>query len=267
MARIIAENIPAEALAPYTSLTRRQLADEKTFIAESVKVIEAALDAGVRPISLLCERRHVHGKAAGLIARLGDAPVYTPADEDIQKLTGYELHRGVLCLIQRPEAPDVETVLRGASCCAVLENARDETNLGAVFRSAAALGVDAVLLSPGSADPLSRRSARVSMGAMFRVPFARIGELDAGGVALLKSLGFTVCALALTDQSRSLAGFTCPRPALLLGNEGEGLKQSTLALCDVTLRIPMHRGMDSLNLSVAAAVAFWEILRSERQRP
>ncbi len=143
--------------------------------------------------------------------------------------------------------------------CAVLENARDETNLGAIFRSAAALGVDAVLLTPGSADPLSRRSARVSMGAVFRVPFARIGEMDEGGVALLKRLGFTACALALTDQSRSLEGFSCPHPALLLGNEGDGLKPGTVALCDVTLRIPMRRGVDSLNIAAAAAVAFWEL--------
>ncbi len=261
MARIITEHIPPEALAPYASLTRRQLAVSDVFIAESVKVIQAALDGGIEPLSLLCEQRHARGKAAKLIERLGDIPIYVPPDDEIQRLTGYELHRGVLCALRRPETPKADEVLEGATACAVLENVGDDTNLGAIFRSAAALGIDAVLLTSGCCDPFSRRSARVSMGAVFRVPFARVCELSEGGIGLLKSRGFTVCALALTDDSLPLAGFTCERPAIVLGNEGEGLKRDTVAQCDAALRIPMYRGVDSLNVSAAAAVAFWEILR------
>lgn len=266
MSTVVARDIPPGALEAYKNLTRRQLAAQDRFIAESVPVIEAALEAGLTPLSLLCEQRHVQGKAAALISRLGDIPVYAPPDEEIRALTGYELFRGVLCEMRRPEALAPGDVLSGARSCAVLEDVSDETNLGAIFRSAAALGVGAVLLTPGAGDPYSRRSARVSMGAVFRVPFARIPELGEGGAALLTDRGFTLCALALDEDSAPISGFSCPRPAILLGNEGRGLKPETLRCCPNHLVIPMHHGMDSLNVSAAAAVAFWE-LAGKRQMP
>ena len=266
MSTIITRDIPQGALAPYENLTRRQLAAQDRFIAESVPVIEAALEAGLTPLSLLCEQRHVEGKAAQLISRLGDVPVYAPPDEEIRALTGYELFRGVLCEMQRPRALSLDEALGGARSCAVLEDVSDETNLGAIFRSAAALGVGAVLLTPGAGDPYSRRSARVSMGAVFRVPFARIGEISEGGALALSDRGFTLCALALDESSAPIDGFSCSRPAILLGNEGRGLRPETLRCCPEHLIIPMHHGMDSLNVSAAAAVAFWELV-GKRQKP
>ena len=252
-------DIASEELKAYCGLTQKQAQGEGVFIAESVNVIQSALDAGIKPLSLLCERRHAEGKAAGLIRRLGDMPVYTPSDNEIIKLTGYELSRGVLCEMERPQPMEADNALEGARACAVLEDVRDETNLGAVFRSAAALGMDAVILCGGCSDPLSRRAARVSTGAVFRLPWARLPALSEGGSKELKRLGFTLCALALTDRSEepdALGRIT--RPAVVLGNEGEGLSREAVACCDITVRIPMSRGVDSLNVSAAAAIAFWE---------
>ena len=252
-------DISAPELRAYCGLTQKQALGEGVFIAESVNVIQSALDAGIKPLSLLCERRHAEGKAAGLIRRLGDVPVYAPRDGEIQKLTGYELSRGVLCEMERPQPMTAGQALAGARACAVMEDVRDETNLGAIFRSAAALGMDAVILCGGCSDPLSRRAARVSTGAVFRLPWARLSALNEGGAGELKRLGFTLCALALTDSSEepdALGRIT--RPAVVLGNEGEGLSREAVACCDLTVRIPMRRGVDSLNVSAAAAIAFWE---------
>ncbi|MBQ4452209.1 MAG: RNA methyltransferase [Clostridia bacterium] len=263
MARIIVSPDPSsEELALYKGLTARQEIRQDVFIAESVKVIDFALDAGLEPVSLLMERRHLEGKAAHLIERTGGVPVYAPPDEWIHSLTGYALHRGVLCAMKRPSPASPETVLPGAGRVAVLENIADEANLGAIFRSGAALGMDALLLSPGCADALSRKCVRVSMGAVFRLPWARTEELDEGGIGVIRRFGFTPCALALTDESMPVTRMPARKPALILGNEGTGLKAATVAACDVTLKIPMKRGMDSLNVAAAAAVAFWEAGRA-----
>lgn len=258
MIRLFDLNSPE--LKPYADLTRRQLAGEQLFIAESVKVIESALDAGIEPVSLLGEERHLTGKAAGLIKRLQGVPVYTAPDEELHKLTGYELSRGVLCAMKRPRMKTPEETLEGVRNCAVLENVRDASNIGAIFRSAAALGVDAVLLTPGCTDVLSRKSVRVSMGAVFRLPWAQIEELDAGGLDRLKRAGFTSCALALSEESCDITLLSSiPRPAVILGNEGDGLKTETVRKSDHCLRIPMKRGVDSLNVAAAAAITFWNI--------
>lgn len=250
-------------LAPYADLTRRQLAGQDLFIAESGNVIASALDAGLVPVSLLGEERHLLGKAAGLVERLSGIPVYTAADEQLKKLTGYELSRGVLCAFRRPEKLSPLQALQKAACCAVLENVRDAANLGAIFRSAAALGIDAVLMTPGCTDVLSRRSVRVSMGAVFRLPWAEIAELNEGGLEILKEAGFTPCALALTEKSEDIRALaSVQRPALLLGNEGDGLKPETVEASERVFRIPMRRGVDSLNVAAAAAVAFWNVTRN-----
>ena len=267
MARIILTPDPAsEKLGPYAGLTLRQEKQSGIFIAESVKVIESALDAGFEPVSMLLERRHLEGKAARLTERMGDVPVYAPPDEWIRSLTGYEMHRGVLCAMKRPKPVPPERILAEAKNCAALENIADAANLGAIFRSAAALGMDALLLSPGCADALSRKCVRVSMGAVFRLPWTRIDELDRGGIDLIRNSGFFPCALALTDASVPVTRIPKAKPALILGNEGAGLRASTVAACDMTLRIPMKRGMDSLNVAAAAAVAFWEAARADAEQ-
>lgn len=252
------DDINDPRLAPYASLTRRQLAGEDIFIAESENVILSALDNGVEPLSLLCEERHILGKAKQLITRLGDLPVYTAPDSELERLTGYSLSRGMLCAMRRPKEKTVQQVLGVATRVAVLENLTDSENMGAIFRSAAALGIDGVLLTPRCADALARRCVRVSMGAVFRVPFARIEELPAGGIQTLRSFGFTVCALALTKDSVPIQEVRVTKPALVLGNEGAGLEQATIDACDKSVIIPMYRGTDSLNVAAAAAVAFWE---------
>ncbi|MCR4622595.1 MAG: RNA methyltransferase [Clostridiales bacterium] len=252
-------DLGAPELQAYCALTQKQAHSEGVFIAESINVIQSALDAGIKPLSLLCERRHAEGKAAELIKKLGDIPVYTPPDEAIKKLTGYELSRGVLCAMERPIPMTADEALADAHCCAVMENVRDETNLGAIFRSAAALGMDAVMLCGSCSDPLSRRAARVSTGAVFRLPWARLPALSEGGAEILKRRGFTLCALALSDRSEGPEALAnAVMPAVVLGNEGEGLSREAVACCDITVRIPMRRGVDSLNVSAAAAIAFWE---------
>ena len=252
-------SISSPQLKAYAGLTQKQALGQGVFIAESVNVIQSALDAGIRPLSLLCERRHADGKAAELIRRLGDVPVFTPSDEEIRRLTGYELSRGVLCEMVRPQPVTAEKALDGAKNCAVLEDVRDETNLGAVFRSAAALGIEAVILCGGCSDPLSRRAARVSTGSVFRLHWSRLPALSEGGADALKRLGFNLCALALSENSEGPEALRhIARPALVLGNEGEGLSPAALEKCDRTICVPMRRGVDSLNVSAAAAIAFWE---------
>ena len=263
----------APELDVYARLTEAQLrmrvAPEKgVFIAESPKVIGYALDAGCVPVSLLMERRHIAGKASALIARCGDIPVYTAESEVLARLTGYPLTRGVLCAMRRPALRPVETVCAGARRVAVLEDIVDTTNVGALFRCAAALGVDAVLLTPACCDPLNRRVVRVSMGTVFQVPWTRIGWANAdwpeAGLARLTAMGFRTAAMALSPDARPVDDpvlKAADRLAIVLGTEGDGLAPTTLARCDYTVMIPMAHGVDSLNVAAAGAVAFWEMRR------
>lgn len=248
------------ALDIYARLTEAQLHQSpgKLFIAESPKVIARALDAGCVPVSVLVERENLKGEAAEIIEACGDVPVYTGENALLAKLTGYKLTRGLLCAMHRPPVRALEEVLQGASRVAVLEDVVNPTNLGAIFRSAAALGMDAVVLTTGCSDPLYRRSARVSMGTVFQVPW---GYLERP-VGYLRELGFKTAAMALKEDTYSiddpvLAGEE--KLAVVLGTEGEGLTDATIAQCDYTVKIPMYHGVDSLNVAAASAVAFWEL--------
>lgn len=263
-------DLAAPELDVYARLTEAQLRnrlepDKGVFIAESPKVIATALDAGYEPLSLLMERRHIEGDAQPILARCGGIPVYTAERETLARLTGFELTRGVLCAMRRPRLPSVEEVCARARRVAVLEGIVDHTNVGAIFRSAAALGVDAVLVTPSCHDPLFRRAARVSIGTVFQVPWTRIGSVQswAGeGIPLLHDLGFKVAAMALSDESISLddkALRSCEKLAIVLGTEGEGLSQATIDASDYTVKIPMAHDVDSLNVAAASAVAFWEL--------
>lgn len=246
---------------------RRRLEPEKgVFIAESPKVIARALDAGCQPLSLLMERKHIEGQGREIIARCGDIPVFT-ADRDILAgLTGFEVTRGVLCAMRRPKLPTVEELCAGAHRVAVLEGIVDATNIGAIFRSAAALHMDAVLVTPTCGDPLYRRAARVSMGTVFQVPWTRIGEDTSQwphpGLDRLRALGFKTAAMALSDNSVSIDDphlMVADKLAIVLGTEGDGLARETIAHCDYTVRIPMSHDVDSLNVAAASAVAFWQL--------
>ena len=246
---------------------RNRLEPEKgVFIAESPKVIGRALDAGYEPVSLLMEPRHIDGQGRDIIARCEGIPVYTASREILEGLTGYALTRGVLCAMRRPSLPSVEDVCANARRVAVLEGIVDSTNVGAIFRSAAALNIDAVLVTPTCGDPLYRRAVRVSMGTVFQVPWTRIGsepsEWPEPGLERLRKLGFQTAAMALSDDSVSIDD---PRLAaeeklaIVLGTEGDGLAERTIAECDYTVRIPMAHQVDSLNVAAASAVAFWEL--------
>lgn len=255
----------------YARLTGAQLLsrrhpDQGIFIAESPKVIFHALEAGCQPLSLLMERRQLEGPGAELMARCGDIPVYTGDREVLANLTGYALTRGILCALRRPAPATLEQVCAAARRIAVLEGIVDPTNIGAIFRSAAGLGMDGVLVTPTCGDPLSRRAARVSMGTVFQIPWARIGtkaeDWPQQGLAQLQKLGFRTAALALTHRSVSIEDPRLrqeDRLALLLGTEGDGLAEDTIARCDYTVRIPMFHGVDSLNVAAASAVAFWQL--------
>lgn len=234
--------------------------EEGLVIVESPKVIRVALDAGYVPVSLLCEEKHIAGDAADIVARCGDIPIYTGERELLARLTGYTLTRGVLCAMRRPVQPSVEEVCRTASRVVVIDGVVDTTNIGAIFRSAAALGIDGVLLTRTSCDPLNRRAVRVSMGSVFLVPWA---WLDAP-VGALGQFGFKSVAMALTSHSVPLDDPRLkaePRLAIVMGTEGDGLAQQTIAATDYVVRIPMAHGVDSLNVAAAAAVAFWELRR------
>lgn len=263
---IVVSSLDDARVRPYSSLTEAQLrskahADDALFIAESPKVIRVALDAGMQPVSLLCERRHLEGDAADIVQRLPDeVPVYTGERQLLARLTGYTLTRGVLCAMHRPQPPDLQTVCRDARRIAVIHSVCDTTNIGAIFRSAAALGIDAVLLTPDSCDPLNRRAVRVSMGSVFLVPWTWLPENDSLGA--LRSQGFKTAALALTPGAIAISDpvlKTEPRLALIMGTEGDGLPHRTIDEADYTVIIPMHHGVDSLNVAAAAAVAFWEL--------
>lgn len=247
-------------------LLNRQAPEQGLFIAESPKVIDRALDAGYVPASLLLERKHIAGQASGVIARCGDVPVFTAETEVLTELTGFRLTRGVLCAMRRPPLPSVEAVCAGARRITILENIMNPTNVGAIFRSAAALGIDAVLLTPACSDPLYRRAARVSMGTVFQVPWTYLGsdcaEWPHPGMERLRALGFRTAAMALSDNAVSIADpqlMAEEKLAIVLGTEGDGLAAGTIADCDYTVRIPMSHGVDSLNVAAASAVAFWQL--------
>ena len=256
------------ALDDYARLTERQLLHPEDnsaarFIAESPKVIARALDAGIEPVSLLVERRRLEDpEEREIIARCGGVPVFTAEVSVLKDLTGFPLTRGTLCAMRRPPEPDAAVICAGARRVVVLENIENPTNLGAIFRSAAALGMDAVLLTPDSTDPLYRRCVRVSMGTVFQVPWTHLPAWPGPGLALLRELGFRTAALALRSDAVSLddpALGAEEKLALVLGTEGDGLGADTIAACDYTVRIPMSHGVDSLNVAAAGAVAFWAL--------
>lgn len=240
-------------------LLNRREPDKGIFIAESPKVIERALNAGCVPISFLMETRHVENQAKELIARCGDIPVFTAGLDVLTQLTGFKLTRGMLCAMYRPKLPTVEDICKNARRVAVLEDVMNPTNVGAIFRSAAALGIDAVVLTSASSDPLYRRSIRVSMGTVFQVPWTYLGE---GGISELRRLGFKTAAMALKSDSLPIYDprlAKIDKLAIVLGTEGDGLAASTIADCDYTVLIPMSHGVDSLNVAAASAVAFYQL--------
>lgn len=265
MANIIEiTDFSAPELDVYARLTEAQLLNrfepkKGQFIAESPKVIERALDAGCVPLSILVEKRHIVGEARDVIARCGEIPVYTAEREVLTNLTGYQLTRGLLCAMLRPARPTVQEICQNATRLVVLERVMNPTNVGAIFRSAAALGMDAVLLTPGCTDPLYRRSARVSMGTVFQIPWTFLAD---NWCDTLHSAGFQTVAMALTDRSIRLDDPRLAaekRLAIVLGTEGDGLIETTITDCDYTVRIPMSHGVDSLNVAAASAVAFWQL--------
>ena len=254
------------ALDVYARLTENRLVNREDlsqglFIAESPKVIERALNAGYVPVSFLMEPRHVETQARDILARCGEVPVYTAPLDVLKQLTGFPLTRGMLCAMRRRPLPAVETVCAGAKRVAVLEDVMNPTNVGAIFRSAAALGIDAVLLTQACSDPLYRRAIRVSMGTVFQVPWAYVPE---DWPALLRAQGFRTVAMALRDDSVRLDDprlMQAEKLAVVMGTEGDGLADATIAACDFTVRIPMHHGVDSLNVAAASAVAFYQLGR------
>lgn len=265
MAIIRIESLQDSRVQVFSTLTEAQLRNrmepsEGIFIAESPKVIRVALQAGCEPLALLCEDRHTTGDAADIIRQCPEMPVYTGSRELLKALTGYTLTRGVLCAMRRPAQPPIGEICRDAHRLVVIKGVVDTTNIGAIFRSAAALGIDGVFLTPDSCDPLNRRAVRVSMGSVFLIPWAWLDE----PINNLRRHGFRTVAMALTDRSISLddpALNAEPRLAIIMGTEGDGLPQQAISEADYTVRIPMGHGVDSLNVAAAAAVAFWQLRR------
>lgn len=265
------QDFNAPELDVYARLTENQLLnrhepEKGMFIAESPKVIERALDAGCIPISLLLEKKHIEGQAKHIIERCGDIPVYTAEFDVLTKLTGFELTRGALCAMYRPKLPSIEEVCKHAKRIAILENVMNPTNIGAIFRSAAALNMDAILLTPACSNPLYRRAIRVSMGTVFQIPWTFIGDTSVDwatqGIQKLRNLGFKTAAMALCEDSVNIDDeklMSEDKLAIILGTEGDGLATSTIADCDYTVCIPMSHGVDSLNVAAASAVAFWQL--------
>lgn len=264
----------AAELDIYARMTEAQLLnkdrpEDGLFIAESPKVVSRALDAGYEPVSMLAEERHVEGEAREIIKRCENIPVYTAPFDVLTRLTGYQLTRGVLCAMRRKPLSDVRCLVDGMKRIAVLENVMNPTNVGAIIRSAAALNMDAVLLTPGCSNPLYRRAIRVSMGTVFQIPWTFIDEKEAGvwpqdGMRYLKSLGYSIASMALHDESVDIDDERLQREeklAVILGTEGEGLSDETIVASDYTIKIPMGHGVDSLNVAAASAVAFWELGR------
>ncbi|MBQ7875991.1 MAG: RNA methyltransferase [Clostridia bacterium] len=243
-------------------LLNREFPSEGLFIAESPKVIERALDAGYEPVSVLVETSCIKGESEQVLSRVGDIPVFTAPMEVLKNLTGYLLTRGLLCAMRRPMLKKVSDVIKNASRIVILEEVMNPTNVGAIFRSAAALGMDAVLLTPGSSNPLYRRSARVSMGTVFQIDWTILPSWDHETVEALRKEGFKTVAMALCDDSVSIDDKKLKEEeklAIILGTEGDGLKNETIADCDYTVKIPMYHGVDSLNVAAASAVAFYEL--------
>lgn len=272
MANVIEiQDLSVPELAPYTQLTHAQLRSQREpekgiFIAESTKVISCALRAGCRPLSFLTEGRHLPTLIQIIPERWSSVPIYTAPRETLSSLTGYALTRGVLCAMARPALPTPEEVCRTARRLVVLENITDSTNIGAIFRSAAALGMDGVLLSPSCCDPFYRRAVRVSMGTVLQIPWAWLTgdpfQWPQPGLSTLHTLGFSTVAMALTDRSISIDNpilTQADKLAIVLGSEGDGLSAETIARCDYTARIPMFHGVDSLNVAAAGAVIFWQL--------
>ena len=263
MSIIEIKSLEHKGVEVFSTLTEAQLRNrvepsKGIFIAESPKVIHVALNAGLEPLALLCEHRHIEGDAKSIIERCGDIPVYTGERNLLAELTGYTLTRGVLCAMRRPQEKSVEDVCRVARRVVVIDGVVDTTNIGAIFRSAAALGIGAVLLTRSSCDPLNRRAVRVSMGSVFLVPWTWLDE----PVKSLNALGFKTAAMALTNQSVPLDHPPLkaePKLAIIMGTEGDGLPRETIAEADYVVRIPMSHGVDSLNVAAASAVAFWEL--------
>jgi len=261
----------APELDIYARLTENQLfhcyePEKGLFIAESPKVIERALDAGYMPVSFLLERKHVCGQAREILARCEGVPIYVAELEILTRLTGFPLTRGALCAMRRRLSPEVKEICAEACRVVVLENVMNPTNIGAIFRSAAALNMDAVLLTPGCCDPLYRRAIRVSMGTVFQIPWTYLSRKTADwpqpGIKFLRELGFKTVAMALNEEAVSIRDQRLAaekRLAIVLGTEGEGLTDDTIADCDYTVRIPMAHGVDSLNVAAASAVTFWEL--------
>lgn len=247
----------------YASLTEAQLRnrlepEKGIFIAESPKVIQVALSAGYIPLSLLCEEKHIKGDAAEIIRQCGDIPIYTGNRELLAALTGYTLTRGVLCAMKRPAAKNLKDICKDAHRIVVIDGVVDTTNIGAIFRSAAALGIDAVLLTPTSCDPLNRRSIRVSMGSVFLIPWTWLEN----PISSLQSLGFKTVAMALSEHSIPIDSPQLKKEnklAIIMGTEGDGLSSDIISNADYVVRIPMYHHVDSLNVAAASAVAFWEL--------
>lgn len=259
------ENFTAPELDIFARLNENQLLnrdkpEKGMFIAESPKVVERALDAGYEPVSMLIERKHITGEASGIIRRCGDIPVYTADFDVLTQITGFELTRGVLCAMKRKKLPNAREVTANAKRVAVLEAVMNPTNVGAIFRSAAALNMDAVLLTANCSNPLYRRAIRVSMGTVFQIPWAFMNKENTA--SQLHSLGFKTAAMALRNDSVEICDERLKseeRLAVILGTEGDGLSDETLSECDYVIKIPMTHGVDSLNVAAASAVAFWEL--------
>lgn len=269
------DDFNAPELDVYARLTGQQLKskldpDQAILIAESPEVIRVAMNAGIEPLSLLTDERLINGAVENIIDRMDDKPIYIATRDVLSSLTGFALTRGALAAMRRPKKKSIEEIISGARRIAILEEVADTTNIGALFRSAAALNIDAVLVTPTCCDPLSRRAVRVSMGTVFQVPWTWIGESASdwpeNGLKILKSLGFKTVAMALTDDSVSIDDeelMNEDKLAIILGTEGTGLKKETIAKCDYTVKIPMSHGVDSLNVACAGAVAFWQLGRKK----
>ncbi|MCF0196674.1 MAG: RNA methyltransferase [Bacteroidaceae bacterium] len=271
MAVIHLTSLSVPEVACFSALTEAQLRnrlepEKGVFIAESPKVIRVAMQAGYEPTALLCESRHLTGDARDIVERMGDKPIYTGDRELLASLTGYTLTRGVLCAMRRPQPRPVAEVVENARRVVVIHGVVDSTNVGAIFRSAAALGMDAVLLTPDSCDPLNRRAVRVSMGSVFLMPWTWLED----GINSLHTYGFQTVAMALTDDSLPIDDprlKSIERLALVMGTEGDGLPEATIAEADYVARIPMYHQVDSLNVAAASAVAFWEVQKEKAPSP
>ncbi len=253
----------------FAGLTEAQLRnrlnpDESIFIAESPKVIRVALDAGIKPVALLCERKHIDGDARDIVDRMPNVPIYTGNREVLQTLTGYKLTRGVLCAMRRPELPSIEELCTESRRLIVIDNVSDATNIGSIFRAAAALGMDGVVLDPTACDPLNRRAVRVSMGSVFLIPWTWLNS----DVSELKEYGFKTAAMALRHDSVTISDDILKKEtklAVIMGSEGEGLPLSTIDSCDFVIKIPMQHGVDSLNVAAAAAIACYELSKNQQK--